>query len=714
MTYFLSKIGFTMLFCAFASAFLRPEFSIVFAAISAVIAAGFFFFGKNFYRAAAFFAAAALTFGLTSFKLLDKVYPAAALDGFSAEISGKVTDVSAAGGNPVFTVKTDYVGIPGALQEITVALSGWGENSAEPFDIIKCNVTFHIYSEEDFSETLANRSKGASVYAYLDSPIEITGRDENSPEYFLYLLREKISSVIYKFFVGWHAPFSEQILIGTRGELDYEIISAFRKSGMSHILAISGMHLVIITEIFKEIFYHFKLGKTKLRIKDSFLIVFIMFYMLLGGLGMSLVRSGIMLIAKHLSKLLFSGSKSFDNLGIALIIVLLFDPLASCDVGFLMSVFSCGAISLFSAHFSEYLSRLLKLGEDSKLRNVVSAFSVSTVASLAVIPVAAFAFGEISLAAPFSNLFAGFFARYSIIFALLTVITGFFPFLGFVSGGTAFAAMLCNSFLLKTAEFFAGLSFFQIKAEDFWFFVWLIGAFVLIIVPIVYSGGFRYIRHSVLMSVLVLLAGIILDLVFYSGVSEIKITALEHGTMISCSKNGESVLITRKLAPGDRFDILSDSSDCSVFISIDALSDAAEHDLTESIEPEVSFLSSPDAAERFEGSSEISFGTVSFGEGDFVTIPSEGAVYLETNGATLLYIFGECDIMDIEPKFRRPDILVFDGVSPEKYPVLRSEYLIFRKPGGFYSGTSEIITLKSGSISFFAYNDYLKKGWPAE
>ena len=66
--------------------------------------------------------------------------------------------------------------------------------------------------------------------------------------------------------------------------------------------------------------------------------------------------------------------------------------------------------------------------------------------------------------------------------------------------------------------------------------------------------------------------------------------------------------------------------------------------------------------------------------------------------------------MDISPKFRKADIAVLDGVSPEDFPILRCERLILRKFGGYYSGTSEITVLKEGEISFFAHNGNIKEG----
>ena len=137
---------------------------------------------------------------------------------------------------------------------------------------------------------------------------------------------------------------------------------------------------------------------------------------------------------------------------------------------------------------------------------------------------------------------------------------------------------------------------------------------------------------------------------------------------------------------------------------------ASEFDLVSSSKPDLALLSSPDSVSRCENSFLLTAGKLSFAENDHIEIIPESAVCFETNGITLLYIFKECDIMNIEPKFRRADIIVLDGVSPETFPEIRTDYLILRKMGGYYSGTNEIIVLKDGEIDFFAYNGILKKG----
>lgn len=710
MTHLLTKSGFIMLFCALCASFIRPGLA-VFLGITAVFAAiGFLCFGKSLRDISFIFAAAAIGFILSGIYVFDTVYPARALDGIKADIRGTVTEVSAGGGNPVYTVKTDYVGIDGAPQEITVLLSGWDESSAGEYDRISCSVVFYVYENSRMSEILADKAGKISVRAYTDSPMEVIGRDDSSPGYFVHLVREKISSVIYRYFIGDHAPFIEQILIGTRGELDGDITFAFRRSGMSHILAISGMHMVIIVGLFEKIINYRKSEGAARGIKLVILALLTGIYMVIAGLGMSVLRSGAMLIVHYLSRLLLSGSKSLDNLGVAIAAVLLFDSSAACDIGFLMSVFSCCAINVFSKPMKQKLMKALKLRKRPLTDFIAEAFCVSAIAFLAVLPVSAFAFGEVSLVAPVSNLFAGFLIQFVIVSGLLTVILGMIPFPGFLAEITAAVSSIFSEGLFIIADFFSDLPFSSADFSEEWMLIWLFGSAVLIILPALFSKSFRTIPLSAAMSVFVLLCGILLDFIFFSGVSEIRITALESGTAISCSKDGESVLITNGFSVSDRHRLDHSSGGYGTVISIGAQNITAEHDLLTVSKPENAFLSTADALEHCENSAFVSDGTITLSDEDYIEIFSDSAICFETNGITLLYIFSECDIMDMDPKFRRADIIVLENVSPADYPVLRSDYLILRSFGGYYSGTSEIIVLKSGNAEFFAFEGNLMKG----
>lgn len=710
MTYFFTVFAVIMLCSAFLASFIPLKISLVLIICSVLGCVGFCAFGRKYFRTAALFASAAVGFSLVLANVLFVFSPSLGLNGISAEISGTVTEVSAAGGNPVYTIKTDSVDVEGAPQKIKVLVSGWDENFAEVYDKVSCEVTFRIYENENLSNVLANRSGKVSIHAYTNSPIEVIGEERSSFGYFIHLIREKISSVIYRFFVDWHAPFLEQLLIGNRGELENEIITAFRRSGMSHILAISGMHMVIISDLIRNLFKTFFRGKKYLVAESVLMIVFIFIYMFIGGFGMSVRRSGFMLIISYLAGVFFSGSKSIENLGIAIVAVLITSPMAACDVGFLMSVSACGAISFFVPPLKNYFSERLKTGENRFANYFIETSCVSIVAFLAVLPISALVFGKISVVSPVSNIFAGFFAQYTIVFGIITVLLGMVPFLGFAAGFTALISSLCADVLLLIAKFFAGFSFSYIDASENWFYIWILGSAVLIIFPVIISKGFRFIKHSLLMSAAILFAGILCSHIAFSGVAEIKISAFEHGTAISCSKDKDSLLITNGVSSGEIFyyDFPESGFDCVISFNPD--SDSAEFAIVDFAKPKAAFLSTEDSIDRFDFAKEISNESFSFSEDYSVNIFSDSAAAFEINGVTVLYIFEECDIMDIEPKFRRADIIILDEVSPESFPALRCDYLILREKGGYYSGTNEIITLKNGEAVFFAHGGNLTKG----
>lgn len=712
MVYFLAKFGFSMLCGAFVSSFLNPILGFSVGAVFLFASVGSAFLSKKFIGIPALLLAVFLGMGIVSADILRDRYPAMGLDGLSGVIRGTVTEVSAAGGNPVYTVKTDYIGIEGAKQNHIIKITGWSESSAEPFDRVSCEVSFRTYSDGNAEEFLTDRSRGVSVYAYTSSPMEIIGREENSPAYYVYSVREKISSVIYGLFLDWHAPFMDQLLIGKKDGLESEITAAFRQSGMSHILAISGMHMVIITGLFEKLLFRRNESKKSSDIKSLLLMLITGAYMLIGGLGMSILRAGFMLLAHYFTKIAFSASKSLDNLGIAIIIVLSIDPMACCDIGFLMSVLSCCSIYIFAPPLRRFIFRILKMREGAHPFPgfVIEAVSVSIVAFLAVMPVSSVVFGGVSLVSPLSNIFAGFAAQLSLIFGMLTVVFGMIPFTGFIAGFTAAAAMISNSLLLGIARTFSSLPFSYADISETWVTVWIFGSALLIILPIFISKGMRYIKHGILASVFVLLFGLLADFIFFGGVSEIRITALEHGTAVACSKDGCSVLITKGLSSGDKYNLSPGFGGADVFISLSPEDSAAEVTVAKNFSPELLLLGSGESIEKYEGAFAVSEGRIDLPEGAYIEIYSEGVFAAELCDASVLYISEECDIMDIEPAFRRAEIIILDGVSPEDFPVLRSEHLVLRKMGGFYSGTSEITVLREGETLFYAYKGNVRKG----
>ncbi len=711
MLYKFAKFGFSMLLAAFVSSFLVPELGIAVGCVFVV--AGFVFWAalKKFDAARLCCFAAATGMIVVSLYLANEYYPQKALDGLSAEVTGRVTEMSFGQGRPSYTVKTDYISIDGAPQKITFKLIDWSKSDINVYDQISATVTFFTFDEEEISEVLTNRSGGVAVYAYMDSPLKVTGEYRKFPEYTIYSIREKLSSVINKNFSGWRAQFTNKLLFGS-GNVNSEIKDAFRTAGMSHILAISGMHLVVIMGLLEKLLRYKNTNGLPLLPKTAILMGVTVIYMAVAGLGMSIMRAGFMLLISYFAKLLWAESASIDNLGFSVIAVLLIDPLACCDVGFLMSVLSSGGIILFSERLYKLMTGKLKKEKETKFIHVlVRVFAVGIVAWAAALPVAIFAFGGASLIAPFSNIFSGFFSQWAIIFSFLSVFFGLIPYGSVLAMVCATAAQLFEDLLLETARFFGGLPFAYVYTNEEWIKIWLIGSALILSIPLISKGKTYYFKHAVFMSSLVFLCGMLCHSVVYAGTVSTEVIALEQGVAIVAEKDGSTILIANGLNYDDYYKLRSGGRSMDLFISMSADTSPIELDLMREFSPKLALLSGTDALERCVDALPVSSGEVDFWNGGSVKIIPERAVEIDTNGILILYIFEECDIMDIDPRFRSADIVILENVSPNKYPALRCSYMVLRKRENVLSGANEVIILDEGKRTFISRGKNIRKGW---
>ena len=126
-------------------------------------------------------------------------------------------------------------------------------------------------------------------------------------------------------------------LFGDKDLLSDKQYSAYKLSGVAHLLAVSGLHVGIIVAILKLIF---NWKKNKKWYKFFIIAIFLAFYEYLCGFSISIVRASIMSLILLLANKLGKEYDSFNSISIAGIVVFMINPLCIFDVGFLLS-FSC-------------------------------------------------------------------------------------------------------------------------------------------------------------------------------------------------------------------------------------------------------------------------------------------------------------------------------------------------------------------------------------
>lgn len=156
------------------------------------------------------------------------------------------------------------------------------------------------------------------------------------------------------------------LLTGEKSSLSYEIRSAFRDSGASHILALSGLHLGIIYGILSKTTA--VLGNTrKMRAaRCIFIICMCGIYTLATGAGDSLVRAYIFIILRELAKMTSRYHGLRQILLASLVVQLTVDPLAVRSISFQLSYAAMAGIAFIYPWLQGFWDRAIKLIQDIK------------------------------------------------------------------------------------------------------------------------------------------------------------------------------------------------------------------------------------------------------------------------------------------------------------------------------------------------------------
>ena len=196
------------------------------------------------------------------------------------------------------------------------------------------------------------------------------------------------------------------ILIGDRTNISEEIENDFKKSNLTHMLAVSGSHIAYIINGFALI-----LGKTNKKLAKITTIIFLIFFIILTGFTASVLRASFMGILVLLASLLYRKPDTLNNLGISSLLILLINPYTIFDIGFILSFAGTLGIVLFADSIINYifliLEKKLKVKESKVFKYLVTSFSITLSANLLIIPIMAYSFSTFSFTFLISNILAG-------------------------------------------------------------------------------------------------------------------------------------------------------------------------------------------------------------------------------------------------------------------------------------------------------------------
>lgn len=219
----------------------------------------------------------------------------------------------------------------------------------------------------------------------------------------IYTIKNKIIKKVVKY---KSKRYISAFILGDKKYLDDEVKNRYQELGVSHIFAISGMHVSLITGIL-----FFILKKIKDNLKYFIVISFLIIYVFLTGLQASVLRSVSFFIVNYLNKKYSFDLDIKNTFLIAVIILLIIYPNLIIDIGFQYS----SIISFSLINFSYLI----------KGNYLKTSLTISIIAFFVSLPITINNNFEINILSIINNLFIVPYISY--ILYPLSVLTFFIP-----------------------------------------------------------------------------------------------------------------------------------------------------------------------------------------------------------------------------------------------------------------------------------------------
>ena len=344
-----------------------------------------------------------LAAGLLWFWCYDGGYlsPARELDGVITTSSFEIVDYSS---DTDYGIKADAnASWQGKTYRVRVYLNE--QYSLEPGDVVSGEFRFRITNEGGESEPTYLRGNGIPLIAYQRGSVTVEQKDVPWWTYPAAYLRHEILELLQEVFPVDTAGFARALLLGDSSGIDYELNTAFKVSGIRHIIAVSGLHVSILFG-----FVYTLAGKR--RWLTAFLgLPVLALFAAVAGFTPSVTRAclmhGLMILA-----LLFE--KEYDPptaLSFAALVMLVVNPVVITSISFQLSVGCMAGIFLFAGKIREWLLDDKRMGHAKGksvkarlIRGVAGSIGVSLGAASITTPLSALYFGTVSLIGPLTNL----------------------------------------------------------------------------------------------------------------------------------------------------------------------------------------------------------------------------------------------------------------------------------------------------------------------
>lgn len=380
-----------------------------------------------------------------------RLAPAQALAGTTSQVRATVTD---------YPTATDYgwqaevrlSGIPALLY------TGADGEDLRPGDQLSAAAALRRSDLRRETQTTRYTSQGYLLLASARGPITYTRPAHVPVRYLPRVWAHALLARIPELFPEDVAGLTAAVLLGDRSLLTQDVSTALSRAGLAHATAVSGLHVGFLAQLLMLLCHR------RQKLAAALILPALICFTLATGAHPSTVRALVMQAALICGPLLDRRSDSTTSLGLALLLLLLWNPYTAANAGFQLSFAAVAGIRTLVPTVMRILWPLWRpFPEDppspvgDAIREVCLIPTVSLGAAAFTAPLSAVYFGTLSLAGVLANLLCLWAVSGMFALSLPAVLAGLLsPTLGtFFS----FPARLCARWVLWMAEHLGKLAF---------------------------------------------------------------------------------------------------------------------------------------------------------------------------------------------------------------------------------------------------------------
>jgi competence protein ComEC len=294
--------------------------------------------------------------------------------------------------------------------------------------------------------------------------------------------RKHVLNAIDNNFSNKSSSLAKALLIGYKNELAREEKISFSRAGLSHIMAVSGLHVGFLLLPFWLVipfFWTLKYGK---QIGITLLIIILFIYAGLTDFSPSVTRASLVGILLAYGKLFHKVRDSKNLTAVAALVILLINPSDLFSIGFQLSFGAVYIILLTAPVIQRQLPAWIRFRWYGKPIMIII---ISFIVQVGLFPLLAYYFGEFSLVGPLANAFVIPFLGIAVPFALaLLLIT---PFASDLAQILNYPVDMFLQWLHDFVDIAANLpwSWVQVHVDSLLFFgIWIAIIFLIASLPI--------------------------------------------------------------------------------------------------------------------------------------------------------------------------------------------------------------------------------------